>query len=61
LYHARVDDEDFYGWSEWVFRCVFEEGGRRVVRVFAACEYDAWVSFTLLTGIEVNLDGLEHW
>ena len=56
-----MDEEDFYGWSEWVFRCVFEEGGRRVVRVFAACEYDAWVTFTLITGLSVDLSGLEHW
>jgi len=58
---VRVDEEDFYGWSEWVFRCVFEEGGRRVVRVFAACEYDAWVTFSLMTGLSVDLSGLEHW
>jgi len=56
-----MGDDDFYGWSEWVFRCVFEDSPRRVLRVFAACEYDAWVSFSLLTGIRVNLEGLEHW
>ena len=61
MYHGGVDEEDFYGWSEWVFRGVFEEGGRRVVRVFAACEYDAWVTFTLITGLSVDLSGLEHW
>lgn len=61
MYHACVDEDDFYGWSEWVFRCVFEESGRSVMRVFAVCEYDAWVTFTLMTGIQVNLDGLEHW
>jgi hypothetical protein len=61
LYHGGVDEDDFYGWSEWVFRCVFEEGGRRVVRVFAACEYDAWVTFSFMTGLSVDLSGLEHW
>ena len=56
-----MDEDDFYGWSEWVFRCFFEESGKRVVRVFAACEYDAWVTFSFMTGLSVNLDGLEHW
>lgn len=40
---------------------MYSKGSGRVMRVFAACEYDAWVSFTLLTGIKVNLEGLEHW
>ena len=56
-----MDEDEYYTWSEWVFRCVFEDSGRGVMRVFAACEYDAWVSFTVLTGIKVNLEGLEHW
>jgi len=55
-----MDEDNYYGWSEWVFRCVFEEGGKRVLRIFAACEYDAWVSFRLVTGIYVDLDGLKH-
>jgi len=29
--------------------------------VHAACEYDAWVSFRVLTGFDVSLDGLEHY
>ena len=40
---------------------MFEDSGKGVMRVYAACEYDAWVSFTVLTGIKVNLEGLEHW
>lgn len=48
-------------WSTWVFRCWFASGGFGRVVVHAACEYDAWVSFRVLTGINVNLDGLEHY
>lgn len=48
-------------WSKWLFRCWFEGGGRGQVVVYAACEYDAWVSFRVLTGIVVDLDGLERW
>ena len=56
-----MDEDEYYDWSEWVFRCVFKDSGKGVMRVYAACEYDAWVSFTVLTGIRVNLEGLEHW
>lgn len=28
--------------------------------IYAACEYDAWVSFRVLTGLVVDLDGLER-
>ena len=52
---------DYPEWSTWMFRCRFESGGLSEVVVFAGCEYDAWVSFGLLTGIRVCLDGLEHW
>jgi hypothetical protein len=44
-----------------VFRCWFASGGSGKLVVHAACEYDAWVSFSVLTGIKVNLDGLERW
>lgn len=26
--------------------------------VFAACEYDAWVTMSLLSGVSVDLEGL---
>ena len=51
---------DYEEWSTWVFRCWFASGGFGRVVVHAACEYDAWVSFRVLTGINVNLDGLEY-
>jgi hypothetical protein len=43
-----------------VFRCWFASGELGKVVVYAACEYDAWVSFRVLTGINVSLDGLER-
>ena len=48
-------------WSKWLFRCVFVDGSLGKMVVYAACEYDAWVTFRILTGINVNLDGLEHY
>lgn len=51
---------DYEEWSTWVFRCWFASGGRGRLVVHAACEYDAWVSFRVLTGISVNLDELEY-
>ena len=52
---------DYGEWSTWVFRCWFSGGGRDRVVVHAACEYDAWVTFCVLTGVRVDLDGLEHY
>ena len=43
-----------------MFECVFEFGDSGRVLVWAECEYDAWVSFSVLTGIRVGLEGLEH-
>lgn len=48
-------------WSTWVFRCWFASGERGRLVVHAACEYDAWVSFSVLSGIQVSFDGLERW
>lgn len=50
---------DYELWSTWVFRCWFSGGDQGRVVVYAACEYDAWVSFRVLTGIRVSLDGLD--
>jgi hypothetical protein len=48
-------------WSKWLFRCVFEDGSLGKMVVYAECEYDAWVTFRVLTGIRVDLDGLERF
>ena len=50
---------DEFDWSCWVFSCLFDSGGVERVVVYASCEYDAWVSFRVLTGLRVDLDGLE--
>lgn len=60
-YCIRVMEWFDDSWSKWLFRCVFEDGGSGRVVVYAACEYDAWVTFSVLTGIRVSLEGLEHW
>lgn len=41
-------------WSCWVFSCVFESGRVGEVVVHAACEYDAWVVFEVVSGIRVG-------
>ena len=48
-------------WSKWLFRCVFHDGSLGKMVVYAGCEYDAWVTFRVLTGIRVDLDGLERF
>lgn len=48
-------------WSQWIFSCLFDDGEVGSVVVYARCEYDAWVSFRVLTGIVVSLEGLDHW
>ena len=48
-------------WSQWRFRFYFEGGDRGVMLVWAGCEYDAWVTMRVLTGVRVSLEGLDHW
>ena len=46
-------------WSTWVFPMVFESGRTGEVVVHAACEYDAWVTFSVVSGIRVELEWFE--
>ena len=46
-------------WGHWLFR-LFTLSGVERVHVYAACEYDAWVTISLLRGLSLDLEGLSR-
>lgn len=46
-------------WGTWLFRLFTTSGVERVV-VHARCEYDAWVTVSVLKDLQVDLWGLSR-